>query len=279
MIAAPDLLVVGGLSIDRFPDGSTAAGGSVLHAARAVAATGGRVATFILAGAEPEAEIALAELADLGPCLVHRTAATTRFAIDERGALRRLVLEAAGGEMRIAAGEVDRWGAAAVLLAPIAGELDASVLRAARGVPARVAALQGWLRTLQAGIEVAPLRLPALPADLVAELRQLDTLVASVEDLIAEGPSPDEQLDALRDLVGAGPTLIVTNGPHGARLDLPGADRLDLPVPRRVSHARTVGAGDAFAALLTVQLGKGVDPGAAAAEAAARVAELLDLVP
>ncbi|HLA65551.1 MAG TPA: carbohydrate kinase family protein [Candidatus Saccharimonadales bacterium] len=276
MIAAPDLLVVGGLSIDRFPDGSTAAGGSVLHAARAVAATGSRVATIVLAGGEPEAQVALTELADLGPCLLHRTAATTRFAIDERRAVRRLVLEAAGGEMRIAVGEVDRWGAAAVLLAPIAGELDASVLRAARHVPVRVAALQGWLRTLQPGVEVAPLRPRALSAELVAELRHLSALVASVEDLIAVGPSPDQQLDALRDLFGAGPRLIVTKGPHGARLDLPGADRLDVSAPRPLSDVPTVGAGDAFAALLTVQLGKGVDPGAAAAEAAMRVTELLD---
>jgi sugar/nucleoside kinase (ribokinase family) len=99
MIAAPDLLVVGGLSIDRFPDGSTAPGGSVLHAARAVAATGGRVATIALAGPEPEAQEALAELADLGPCLVRRTSATIRFAIGERASSRCLVLEAAGGRL------------------------------------------------------------------------------------------------------------------------------------------------------------------------------------
>jgi sugar/nucleoside kinase (ribokinase family) len=279
MIAAPDLLVVGGLSIDRFPDGSTAPGGSVLHAARAVAATGGRVATIALAGSEPEAQEALAELADLGPCLVRRTRATIRFAIDERGSGRRLVLEAAGRRLEVAAEEISRSGAAAVLLAPIAGELDAAALRAARGVPVRVAALQGWLRVLNPGVEVSPLEVQALAGDLIAELSHFTALVASVEDLVAAAPSPDTQLDALRDRVGPGPALIITAGADGARLDLPGSGRLDVPVPRRLTDAPTVGAGDAFAALFSVALGRDVELTAAARAAAAGVVELLGRVP
>jgi sugar/nucleoside kinase (ribokinase family) len=279
MIAAPDLLVVGGLSIDRLPDGSTAPGGSVLHAARAVAATGGRVATIALAGSEPEALEALAELADLGPCLVRRTRATIRFAIDERDSRRRLVLEAAGGRLEVAAEEIASSGAAAVLLAPIAGELDAAALRAARGVPVRVAALQGWLRALNPGVEVSPIELRALGSDLVAELSLFDALVASVEDLVAEGTSPDAQLDALRDRAGLGPALIITDGANGARLDLPGSGRLDVPVPRRVGDARPVGAGDALAALLAVALGRGVELTAATRAAAGGVVELLSRVP
>ena len=102
--------------------------------------------------------------------------------------------------------------------------------------------------------------------------------MASVDDLIAEGLSPDEQLDALRDRVGVGPALIVTNGQNGARLDPGGGERLDVSAPHRVSDAPTVGAGDAFAALLAVQLGKGIDLSAAAGDAAARVAELLNRV-
>jgi ribokinase len=279
MIAAPDLLVVGGLSIDRFPDGSTAPGGSVLHAARAVAATGGRVATIALAGIEPEAQEALAELADLGPCLVRRTRATIRFAIEERASGRSLVLEAAGGRLEVAADEIGRSGAAAVLLAPIAGELDAAALRAARGVPVRVAALQGWLRVLNPGVEVSPLELRALAVDLVAELSHFTALVASVEDLDVAASSPDTQLDALRDRVGAGPALIITDGANGARLDLPGSGRLDVSAPRRLDEARTVGAGDAFAGLLAVALGRGVDLPAAAKDAAAGVTRLLGRVP
>jgi sugar/nucleoside kinase (ribokinase family) len=279
MIAAPDLLVVGGLSIDRFPDGSHVPGGSVLHGARAVAATGGRVATIALAGPEPEAEEALAELADLGPCLVCRTRATIRFAIDERVSRRRLVLEAPGGRLEVAAEVFGRSGAAAVLMAPIAGELDAAALRAARGVPVRVAALQGWLRVLNPGVDVSPLKLRAVAADLVAELSHFKALVASVEDLVAEARSPDSQLDALRAWVGPGPALIITDGANGARLDLPGSGRLDLPVPRRLGDAPMVGAGDAFAALLAVELGRGVELTAAARAAAAGVVELLGGVP
>jgi ribokinase len=189
------------------------------------------------------------------------------------------VLEAAGGRLEVAADEIGRSGAAAVLLAPIAGELDAAALRAARGVPVRVAALQGWLRVLNPGVEVSPLELRALAVDLVAELSHFTALVASVEDLDVAASSPDTQLDALRDRVGAGPALIITDGANGARLDLPGSGRLDVPAPRRLDEARTVGAGDAFAGLLAVALGRGVDFPAAASEAAAGVAQLLGRVP
>jgi sugar/nucleoside kinase (ribokinase family) len=172
-----------------------------------------------------------------------------------------------------------RSGGAAVLLAPIAGELDAAALRAARGVPVRVAALQGWLRVLNPGVEVSPLEVQALAGDLIAELSHFTALVASVEDLVAAAPSPDTQLDALRDRVGPGPALIITAGADGARLDLPGSGRLDVPVPRRLGDAPTVGAGDAFAALFSVALGRDVELTAAARAAAAGVVELLGRVP
>ena len=62
---ALDLVVVGGLTVDRFSDGSAAPGGAVLHIARALAARGVRVGIVTTAGPEPEALAGLAELRDL----------------------------------------------------------------------------------------------------------------------------------------------------------------------------------------------------------------------
>ena len=273
MIAAPDLLVVGGLSIDRFPDGTTAPGGSVLHAARAVAAAGGQVATIALAGAEPDAQEAITELARFGPSGVHHAAATIRFAIDERGSRRSLTLEVAGGTLLVEADEIERVRASAVLLAPIAAEIDVEGVRAAGRTRVRVAALQGWLRRLVPGEVVAPLTLATIPPDLASALAGFDLLVASSDDLLAEATSPEAQLDALRRRFGAGPTLIVTDGARGAHLDQPGVDR--VRIPGHPVAGSTVGAGDAFAGLVAMELGRGVDPPTAATQAAALVAELI----
>ena len=274
MIAAPDLLVVGGLSIDRFPDGASAPGGSVLHAARAVVAAGGRVATIVLAGQEPDAEAAIAELARLGQSRLHRAPATIRFTIDEGGPRRSLILEAAGGALRLEADEIGRFGASAVLVAPIAGEIDVAAFRAARGTRIKVAALQGWLRTLAPGQVAAPAPLASIPPDLVSELSAFDLLVASTDDLVADGANPITQLGALRRRFGSGPTLIVTDGARGAYLDEHGMERVRIQ-GQPVTGTSTVGAGDAFTGLVAMQLGRGADPEAAATDAAARVAELL----
>jgi ribokinase len=274
MIAGPDLLVVGGLSIDRFPDGATAPGGSVLHAARAVAAAGARVATIVLAGAEPDAQTAAAELARLGPSRLHRAPATIRFAIDERAMRRSLTLEATGGTLTLEADEIDRFGASAILLAPIAGEIDVYAVRAARSTPVKVATLQGWLRSLSPGHAVAPAPLVSMAPNLASELAGFDLLVASKDDLAADGASPAAQLGALRHRFGPGPTLIVTDGSRGAYVNQPGAELVHTPA-QPVAAESTVGAGDAFAGLVAVQFGRGVDPVRATTEAAGRVAELL----
>ena len=71
-----DLLIVGGLTIDRFPDGTSAPGGSVIHAGRAAAADGARLTILTVAGDEPEAAIGLRQLAELGD-LIHQRAPST----------------------------------------------------------------------------------------------------------------------------------------------------------------------------------------------------------
>ncbi len=178
----PDLLIVGGLTLDRLADGSTVAGGSVLHAARAAAGAGRRVATITAAGPEPEARAAVAELISLGPCLASATAASIRFAIHHEGGARRLLLEGKGSMVRALDSQLSDLAPRAVLLAPVAGEVPVATVRASKVIPTRVAALQGWLRRLVAGDEARPMPLSELGDELTAALADLDALVVSDDD-------------------------------------------------------------------------------------------------
>jgi sugar/nucleoside kinase (ribokinase family) len=275
MIAAPtDLLVVGGLTIDRFPDGSSAPGGSVLHIARAVVPRGARLGVLTSAGPEPDARPGLAELRELAVALGSSPAqATATFRHADGPGGRLLWLERRGGAVAIAGSRLVA-GARAVLLAPIAGEAVADDLAAVEAVPVRAAILQGWLRSLDEREEVRPLPLVALAADLIQGLAGFDLLVASREDLTAEADDPRAQLRALRNAFGPVPALVVTDGVEGLWLD-DGAIR-HLPVPRRVASASTVGAGDVLAALLAVGARRPSSLERRAAEAMRTVAQLLE---
>jgi len=140
MIAArPDLLVIGGLTIDRFADGSAAPGGSVLHIARAAASRGVRVAILTVAGPEPEAQAALAELRQLVVDVEAGDAdATATFSHHDTAQGRRLALERRGGRVAIA-GSALLASADAVLVAPVAGEVSAAELTTLVSVPVRAA--------------------------------------------------------------------------------------------------------------------------------------------
>lgn len=264
MIAAPpDLLIVGGLAIDRLADRSTVAGGSVMHGARAAAASGRRVATITVAGPEPEADAAIVELETLGPCMRTSVPASIRYAIDDEGSRRRLVFLGGGAELVVSASDVAGINPRAVLLGPIAGELSAEAVRACGTVPVRVAALQGWLRRLSPGDEVRALPLAALDDELSKALGELDALVVSDEDLAANGSDPLQQVDMLRAHLGARPLLVITAGAAGAWLDDSVIGGHEVPAARRLQGLSMLGAGDAVAALLAIGLGMGLDPLAA----------------
>ena len=276
MIAAQaDLLIIGGLAIDRVADGSTVAGGSVLHGARAAAAAGWKVATITALGSEPEALAAAAELDAMGQSLAFPAATSIRFAIHEEGGHRRLVLEAAGVALAVTSAEVATMKSRAVLLAPIAAELAPAALRACASVPTRVAALQGWLRRLVPGEDVRAMPLDALGAELAAELAEVDAVVASDDDLAAVAQEPPEQVSALRAHLGPRPLIVITAGGAGAWLDHPAIGLHQLPAGRRIEALSTIGAGDAFAALLTVGLGRGLGPMAAIGSAMRGAADYL----
>jgi sugar/nucleoside kinase (ribokinase family) len=245
MIAArPDLLVIGGLTVDRFADGSSAPGGSVLHIARAAAPRGMRVAVVTVAGPEPEARAGLEELRRLAAWVdATKANATATFVHRDSAQGRRLWLERPSGLIRIP--PLERGTARAILVAPIAGEIAANGLADLDPAPTRGSILQGFLRSTSADDEVQPLPLSALHPGIVAALTEFDLLVASREDLAGEAAEPEEQLMALRGRVGSKPALVVTDGVRGVW-----TDKGPAPVPRRVDGVASVGAGDILAAFM-----------------------------
>ena len=257
--AALDLLVIGGMTVDRFANRSSLPGGSVMHIARAAAPRGLRLGVVTTAGPEPEAQAGLTELRRLCTSVdAARHDASTTFRHRESAEGRRLWLERAGGSVALGPDAPERLTTHAVLYAPVGGEIGADALLVWDERWQRGAILQGWLRSADASAVVEPLPLSGLQERLLRALGRFDLLVASREDLVADAERPADQLAALRDAVGPTPVLVVTDGPDGLWLDLPGegsrSDRpLHFPAPWRVDTPSTVGAGDILAAFLTVR--------------------------
>jgi sugar/nucleoside kinase (ribokinase family) len=274
-----DLLIAGGLTIDRFADGSTAPGGSVIHAGRAASAEGVRPTFVTVAGDEPEAREGLAILAAIGSVDHRRADATTRYAHQDVHGRRVLVYEGTGGSIALeAVGPVGAIEAA--LLAPIADELPAAaVLALIDSVRPRLTVLlvQGWLRRLGIGEPARPLALGEIPDATWEAFAAADAIVVSTEDLAESPEDPFVEAAALRERLGPRPLLVLTLGAQGYLLDDPGADRVVASVPRRVvAGVPTVGAGDTFGAALAIHLGRGASPQVAAAAATERVIRVLE---
>ncbi|HKO33503.1 MAG TPA: PfkB family carbohydrate kinase [Candidatus Limnocylindria bacterium] len=266
-----DLVVVGGLTVDRFTDGSAAPGGAVLHITRALAARDMRVGIVTTAGPEPEAQSGLAELRELASSVEATTSsASITFGHAETAAGRELVLVRRGGQVPVAA-----EAAAAVLFAPVADEIPASGLTVGRGAM-RGAILQGWLRGSGEGEPVRPQSVAAMDTALVVALGALDLVIGSSEDLRADGADPLAQIQALRATLGDRPPLVVTDGAHGPWLD-DGSGPRHVPLGRQVEGVSTIGAGDMFAAFMLLALVRsaGTSLLAAATSAIDQVAEVL----
>jgi sugar/nucleoside kinase (ribokinase family) len=278
MLTAPprrrlELLLVGGLTVDRLADGSSVPGGSVLHAARGLWLDGRRIGVFTIAGDEPTTAAALVSLERLAHLLkVQEAPRTISFGHDERDGRRQLTFLASAGPMHPGSPSEPPT---AVLFAPVADELDVDL--GGVDVPDAItgAVLQGWLRELDAGAPVRPRRLRELPPALLERLRRMDLLVASTEDLAAETASPAGQLDALRTAFGPRPILALTGDVEGAWISVEGDPVRRVRPPRLVTGVSTVGAGDAFAAAMLAAMGRGVDRGDAAEDAVGLVSEFL----
>ncbi len=264
-----DLLIVGGLTIDVL-DGEEVVGGAARYATEAALAAGLRVALHTVSGPEPTAREALERLGERATVFWHQTA--TSIVFEHHGAhdQRRLRLRSATEPMIIP--DPGRLPAAqAVLFAPVASEVSADAIRAI-SAPIRAAGLQGWLRQTDADGWVSRIPLSAVDAKLAGALNGLELLLASVDEL--RGDDGAEAIGRLRAWAGAGPELVVTAGAAGAWVD----DGGDVPrhVPAElVANRHTIGAGDAFAAVLTAQRGAGLDLHAAAVVAARATARYL----
>jgi len=272
-----DLLIVGGLTIDRFADGTSAPGGSVIHAGRAAAADGARLTILTVAGDEPEAAIGLRQLAELGDLIHQRAPSTVTYGHSEVHGRRVLTLLAAAGPIAPPA-LVDPPDVA--LLAPIADELPAASLAALRDAARprlTVLLIQGWLRRLAIGEPARPLALDEVPPTTWEAFAAADAIVVSTEDLAESPEDPFVEAAGVRAKLGPGPLLVLTLGSEGYLLDDPTADRVDASVPRRVVEGvPMVGAGDTFGATLAVQLGAGATPAAAAVAATDAVIRMLE---
>ena len=275
----PSLLIVGGLTVDEFADGSRAPGGSVLHAGLAAAAEGAEITSLTVAGPEPEAQRGIDRLESLGPVLRRHASSTTTYAHREIDGLRVLTLAAASDpiDLSLLAGQGPFDVA---LMAPIADELPAPMISDLRALarPSRMVLLiQGWLRGLSIGSPVRALRIGELPAATWEAFGAADAIVVSTEDLVADPGDPFAQAAAVRERLGPHPLLLLTMGADGYLLDDPAADRMVASVPRRVvSGVPAVGAGDTFGAALAIHLAAGVPPPLAASAATDRVIAVLE---
>jgi len=274
-----DLLIVGGLTIDRFTDGTSAPGGTVIHAGLAVAPDGIRQATLTAAGDEPEAAVGLARLESFGPVVRQHATTTTTFRHGERDGRRVLVFEC--GTAPIGPDSLARAPRPRVaLLAPIGDELPAATvdrLRVELAPELTVLLIQGWLRRLVPGREVEALPLADVSADLWRVFSEADAVVLSTEDLAGTPTDPFSQAGDLRRRLGPRPILVLTLGTEGYVLDDPALDRVIASVPRTVvTGVPTVGAGDTFGAALAVHLGRGEDASTAARAATERVISVFE---
>lgn len=275
----PSLLIVGGLTVDRFVDGSRAPGGSVLHAGLAAAAEGAQITTLTVAGDEPEAAEGLERLATMGELHRQQSPRTTTYGHAEVDGTRVLTLEGASGPIDPAL--VEGLGPFDVaLFAPIADELPADAVAALRrAVDARRTAflIQGWLRRLEVGRAVGALAIGEVAPALWGAFSTSDAVVVSTEDLAADPGDPFQQAAAVRERLGPRPVLVLTLGAEGYLLDDPAADRVVASVPRHVVEGvPAVGAGDTFGAALAIGLARGEGPSAAAERATERVISVLE---
>jgi sugar/nucleoside kinase (ribokinase family) len=258
-----DLLIVGGLTIDVL-DGTEVVGGAARHATEAAIAAGLSVALRTVAGNEPIIHAWIESLGDRAA--VARQVAPTSIVFEHHGhhATRRLRLRSATDPIRLS--ERDRLPAArALLFGPVAGEVPDDAVASFRA-PTRAAGLQGWLRRTDDDGWVERTRLSEVGERTAAALRGLDLLLASVDEL--RGDEAEEGIRRLRDWAGPGPQLVVTAGAEGAWVDDGHEAPRKVPAGARTDR-HTIGAGDAFAAVLVARFAAGLDLRAAATRASA----------
>ncbi|HEX9494576.1 MAG TPA: PfkB family carbohydrate kinase [Candidatus Limnocylindria bacterium] len=247
-------LAIGHTARDEFPDGRWRLGGSALYGAATAAKLGAAVTLVTRIGLrERDAlETLCSELGIALRALPGEVTTTFGFTYDDVGhRTLRLLAKAAP----ITRGDIGRAVAApkAVLLASIAGELDASLFAPWSGAK-RVLAAQGMLRSFGADgtVGVTPWR------DYARLLPKVDAVVVSEEDHAEDAAWLPYT------------AVVVTKAERGSELHVGGATT-QVGAFAVAEVVDQTGAGDAFAASLALALAEGL-PIAEAATFASAVA-------
>lgn len=249
----PEYVVVGHLTRDLLPDGSSAPGGTVFYGSIAAARLGYR-AGILTAGAGRDSAPPGIELVEAP------SAAGSVFAHSYVDGRREQLVHSVAAPIT-AEHLPDAWRAAPLAhIGPVIGEVAEELVyafpRALVGVTP-----QGWMRRVDGPLP-APMRAVSWhpPAEL---LRRIDLLVLSVDDLAGgEG--------VVADYARHCPCVALTRGGDGITL-LARGETFHVPAaPAAVVD--TNGAGDLFAAAMLLQLFETGDPVQAARFAAAAAA-------
>lgn len=263
------LLIVGHATRDEFPGEPARLGGSASFAAR-VAGLLQVPATVVTAGPPEDPMLAPLRALPQTDLHVHPSPTLTAFKLDYTGGHRRLVLVARAKSL--AAEDVAPFvapparSARLAYVVPVAGECPRPLLErlSVPGGPTIALGLQGWLRRLAVGEEVAPALdeaalFPPVSGARIACFSELD--------------HPDAEAIATR-LAEHGLLVALTRAAAGATLLSDGA-RTHIPAAPALVRDET-GAGDVFGLVLALAHTGGAPlavAGALAAEAAARVIE------
>lgn len=179
--------------------------------------------------------------------------ATTTFELGEASGARQLWLRGRAQEIGPRDIPPDWRHAAIVHLAPICGELQATVFDGLKG-GILVATLQGWLR----GYAADGLVIPSSDALLQLPLERLSGAVLSVEDLDATGRLTKGAFETVEQVRARVPVVALTRGAEGSTLYWDGGS-VDIPA-WPANAVDTVGAGDVYAAAFFIRLAETGDP-------------------
>jgi hypothetical protein len=248
----PDYVVVGHVTHDLQPDGSSLPGGTALYAAMTALRLGCRVG---LATAGSPAIVWETLLP--GAAVICQSAPTTTTFINRyHQGQRTQYLRQAAPAIELGRLPLGWRQAPIVHLGPVAQEVLPAASQQLR--PDWLCATpQGWLRHWD---EAGLVGLGSPPAAALAAV-PLRVLVLS------EGAEFEQSAALIEQVRGRGGLVAVTRGAAGSTL-LWGAERCAIPT-YRVSEVDPTGAGDVYAAALFIRLAAGDEPTSAAAYASA----------